>query len=74
MSAGRTIGLALVGLIIGGVAGGGLGLLGGLAYTELAATSGFEGQSGYVVAGWILAGMIAGAMSGVVIGVKRARV
>lgn len=73
MSTGRTIGLALLGMLLGGVAGGGMGLLGGLAYTELAATSGFEGYSGFVVAGWILAGLAIGMIAGLVAGIRRAR-
>ncbi len=73
MSTCRIIALGLAGLLLGGIAGGGLGLLGGLAYTELAATSGFEGESGFVVAGWIFAGIIAGVIGGVILGVKRAR-
>ncbi len=50
-----------------------MGLLGGLAYTELAATSGFEGYSGFVVAGWILAGLAIGMIAGLVAGIRRAR-
>jgi hypothetical protein len=73
MSTGRTIAFALVGLLLGGVAGGGMGLLGGLAYTELAATSGFEGYSGFVVAGWMLAGIVIGLIAGLVVGIKRSK-
>lgn len=73
MSLGRTIGLAILGLVIGGIAGGGVGLLGGLAYTEVAATSGFEGYSGYVVAGWIFAGIAVGIVGGLILGVRRSR-
>ncbi len=73
MSAGRIIGSALLGLLLGGIVGGGLGLAGGLAYTELAGTSGFEGKSGFVVAYWILAGIVLGLVSGLVAGVRRAR-
>ena len=50
MSTERMIGSAPIGLILGGVAGGGLGLLGGLAYMELANSPGFESYSGFVVA------------------------
>ena len=49
MSTGRTIGFAPIGLIRGGV-GGGLGLLGGQAYTKLVNIPGFEGYSGFVMA------------------------
>lgn len=73
MSTGRTIAFGLLGLLLGGVAGGGIGLLGGLAYTELAATTGFEGYSGFVVAGWMLAGIVIGMISGLVAGIKRSR-
>lgn len=73
MSAGRTIGFALLGLLLGGFAGGGLGLLGGLAYTELADTSGFEGYSGFTVAYWMLGGIIFGMIAGLVAGLKRSR-
>ncbi len=73
MSAGRTIGLAFLGLLVGGIAGGGVGLLGGLAYTKLAAISGFEGESGFVVAGWMIVGILAGVIGGLILGVKRAR-
>jgi hypothetical protein len=70
MSAGRTIGITLLGLLLGAVAGGVVGLLGGLAYTELAGTSGFEGKSGFVVLYWIFAGMIAGLVAGFMTGLK----
>lgn len=73
MSTGRTIAFGLLGLLLGGVAGGGAGLLGGLAYTELAATSGFEGYSGFAVAGWMLAGLLVGMIAGLVAGLKRSR-
>ncbi len=73
MSTGRIIAFGLAGLLLGGIAGGGLGLLGGLAYTEVAATSGFEGKSGFVVVGWMLAGILAGVIGGLILGLKRAR-
>jgi hypothetical protein len=72
MSAGRTIGWGLLGLVIGSIAGGVIGLMGGLAWTTLAETSGFEGYSGFVVAYWILAGIILGAIAGAVFGARRA--
>ena len=70
MSTGRTIGLALLGLLFGAVAGGGLGLLGGLAYTELANISGFEGYSGFVVAYWIFGGIVLGLIAGLIAGLR----
>lgn len=60
MSAGRKLGLGLLGMLGGGILGGILGLLGGLGYTELAAISGFEGYSGYVVVFWMLGGILIG--------------
>ena len=69
MSALRTTGLALLGAVVGAVAGGGLGLGGGLAYTELASVSGFEGYSGFVVAYWMLAGIILGLLAGLISGI-----
>lgn len=73
MSAARTFGFGLSGLLLGAIAGGGLGLLGGLAWTQIAGTSGFEGYSGFVVACWIIAGIVLGAGIGLLIGLKRAR-
>ncbi|MFT3989064.1 hypothetical protein [Aestuariivirga sp.] len=73
MAAGRTIGLAILGTILGIAAGGGLGLLGGLGWTELMSTSSFEGYSGFVVAYWILGGLILGALAGLISGVRLAR-
>lgn len=62
MAIARKIGYVLLGLLLGG----GLGLLGGLAYTELAATSGFEGYSGFVVVYWMLGGIILGFAAGII--------
>ena len=73
MAAGRSIGFALLGLAAGGIAGGAIGLLGGLAYTTLAQTSGFEGYSGFVVAYWLLAGIMLGLIAGVIGGLRAAR-
>ncbi len=73
MAAGRTIGFALLGTVAGGVAGGVSGLLGGLAYTSIAATSGFEGYSGFVVVYWMLGGILAGLFAGLILGIKLAR-
>ena len=70
MSTGRTIGFALLGLVLGGVVGSSLGLLGGLAYTELVSTSGFEGYSGFVVAYWMLGGIALGLIAGLIAGLR----
>ena len=72
MAAGRTIGIALIGLIVGSIAGGLAGLLCGLVYTQLATISEFEGYSGFVVAYWILAGIMVGIVAGLIFGVRRA--
>jgi hypothetical protein len=68
MSAGRMLGFGLLAAILGTMLGGGLGLAGGLAFTELADTSGFEGYSGYVAAYWMLAGGLLGLVVGGVYG------
>ena len=73
MATGRRIGFAVLGLLLGGVLGGGAGLLGGLGYTQLAETSGFEGYSGYVVAMWMLIGIVIGMIAGLITGVVRSR-
>ncbi len=62
MSTGRKTAL----VILSPFAGGLLGFLGGLAWTELAATSGFEGYSGFVVIYWLLAGLILGLFAGLI--------
>ena len=64
MTAGQKLGLIILGIFLGGAVGCGLGLAGGLAWTTLASTSGFEGYSGFVVAFWMLGGIIAGAIAG----------
>jgi hypothetical protein len=48
--------------------GTGRGRLGGLAYTEIARTSDFEGYSGFVVGFWLLAGIILGMIAGPLVG------
>lgn len=73
MAAGRMIGLGLVGLVLGAIAGGVLGLVGGLAWTSLAGTSGFEGYAGFVVVYWMLAGTFLGLIAGLVVGVRLGR-
>ena len=73
MPAGRLIGFALLGTILGGVVGGGVGLLGGLGYTSLAETSGFEGYSGFVVAFWLLGGILFGLFAGLILGIRFSR-
>jgi hypothetical protein len=72
-SFGKIAGLALLGLVAGTIAGGLLGLGGGLAWTSLADTSGFEGYSGFVVVYWLLAGIILGALAGLIAGARRGR-
>jgi hypothetical protein len=72
MGAGRTISFGVLGLVLGAIAGGVLGLLGGLGYTTLAETSGFEGYSGFVVVYWIAGGILLGAVAGAVFAAKRA--
>lgn len=56
---------------LGGVAGGGLGLGGGLAWITTMGTSSFEGYSGFVVAYWLLGGIVVGIVAGVWMGVRR---
>lgn len=72
MSTARRVGFALAGILLGDFVGGVIGLLGGLSYTTLAQTSGFEGHSGLVVAAWLLAGIVIGTIVGLVMGLKRA--
>ena len=67
MSIVRKIGIVLLGLLLGGC----IGLLGGLAYTQLVGTSAFEGYSGFVVIYWILGGIVLGLAAGVTIAVGR---
>jgi hypothetical protein len=73
MAAGKTIGFALLGLIAGAILGGVAGLLGGLAWTSLNQTSGFEGYSGFVVFYWIFGGIILGLAAGLVVGTRLGR-
>ncbi|WP_373504722.1 hypothetical protein [Aestuariivirga sp.] len=72
MGAGRTFGFGVLGFVLGAIAGGVLGLLGGLGYTTLAETSGFEGYSGFVVVYWIIGGIVLGAVAGAAFGARRA--
>jgi hypothetical protein len=67
MNIGAKVGFGLLGFLLGGVAGTGAGLCLGLAYTTLADTSGFEGYSGFVVAYWMLGGLLAGAIGGAIL-------
>jgi AraC-like DNA-binding protein len=73
MSLARRLGFAALGITLGALAGGVLGLLSGLAYTEIAYTSGFEGYSGFVVAFWMLGGVTIGMIVGLVFAYKLAR-
>ena len=59
--------------MLGAMAGGLLGMGGGLAWTTIAATSGFEGYSGFVVGFWILGGIILGMIAGLIFGIKKSR-
>ncbi|GIL02490.1 MAG: hypothetical protein BroJett030_23890 [Alphaproteobacteria bacterium] len=73
MSAGRVLGFGLLGWLLGAVAGGVAGLGGGLGWITLAGTSGFEGYSGYVVAYWMLGGILVGMAAGAILGTRFAR-
>ena len=73
MSMVRRVGFALLGMLFGAMAGAVAGVLGGLGYTELANTSGFEGYSGFVVAFWMLAGTAIGMIFGLIVAYKLAR-
>ena len=73
MSLARRLGFALLGITLGSSGGGLAGLLGGLAYTGIAGTSGFEGYSGFVVAFWILGGIMLGMIAGLVVAYRFAR-
>lgn len=53
-------------VILSPLAGGLLGFLGGLGWTELAATSGFEGYSGFVVIYWFIGGAFLGFIAGLI--------
>lgn len=73
MSLARRLGFALLGITLGSSGGGVAGLLAGLAFTGIAGTSGFEGYSGFVVAFWILGGIMLGMIAGLVVAYKFAR-
>lgn len=73
MKLARRLGLAALGLILGSAVGGVVGLLAGLAYVEIANTSGFEGYSGFVVAFWLLGGVTLGMILGLVVAYRFAR-
>lgn len=73
MTLARRLGLAALGLVLGSSGGGVAGLLAGLAYVEIANTSGFEGYSGFVVAFWILGGVTLGMILGLVFAYRFAR-
>lgn len=70
MSIARRLSFAGLGLFIGGALGAGAGLLGGLAYTELANTTDFEGASGYVVVAWLVCGLFLGMIAGTIVGAR----
>ena len=73
MAVARRLEFAALGLLIGGALGAGAGLLGGLAYTELAGTSSFEGYSGYVVGAWLVGGLFLGVIIGTIVGARWGR-
>lgn len=73
MSLARRLAFAVLGLALGASGGGVIGLLAGLAYTEIAGTSGFEGYSGFVVAFWIMGGITVGMIAGLVVAYRLAR-
>ena len=73
MSLARRLGFALLGITLGSSGGGVAGLLGGLAYIEIAGTSGFEGYSGFVVAFWILGGVVLGMIAGLAVAYRWAK-
>jgi hypothetical protein len=64
----RRIATAILGLLPGVALGGAAGLFGGLIYTSIAETSGFEGHLGFVVVFWLLAGAVFGSIVGVISG------
>ena len=71
-TAARKIGQVFLGSVIGAVAGGVAGLGIGTAYVELANVSSFEGASGYAVVFWIFAGILCGAIAGVLVALRNA--
>lgn len=67
-------GTAIAAGLAGGILGGALGAAAGSLYVDIARVSSFEGQSGYlVVFGFVLPGMLIGAVLGAVVGWRRAR-
>ena len=73
MSIARRLAFSVLGIILGSSGGGIVGLFAGLAYTEIAGTTGFEGYSGFVVAYWILGGIAIGIIAGLIVAHKLAR-
>jgi hypothetical protein len=66
--------MAVIGLLMGGLAGGIVGILGGLGYTNLASTTSFEGYSGFVIVFWMLGGIVLGMVVGFATGLKRSAI
>jgi hypothetical protein len=64
-------GYGILGAFPGAVGGGLLGLGGGLAWITLAATSSFEGHSGFVAGYWIPGGFALGMNVGAWLGARR---
>jgi hypothetical protein len=73
MSLVRRLAFAALGITLGASGGGIAGLLAGLAYVEIAGTSGFEGYAGFVVAFWILGGVVLGMIIGLVVAYRWAK-
>ncbi len=71
MSAGKAAVFGILGFVVGGLLGAALGLGGGLLFTTIAGTSGFEGYSGFVVAYWLLGGLILGLIAGTIFGIRK---
>jgi hypothetical protein len=63
-----------IGIFVGGFGGGVLGSLIGMAYVALERVSSFEGLSGYVVAAFMLIGIVIGIVGGGLAGFLRGRV
>lgn len=73
MSAMRVLGFGLLGAIAGAAIGGGAGILGGLAYAELAKVGDIAHYSLQTVALWMLGGIGAGLVIGALVGIRWGR-
>jgi hypothetical protein len=63
----------VVGVLVGGFGGGVIGSLTGMVYVALAQVSSFEGESGFVVAAFMLLGVVIGIVAGGLAGFLRGR-